>query len=405
MRVLSMAASVGTSIWTARVMGPDKLGISTLAMAFATQAGLFVALNQDPSLVRRYAAVSASTESERSEFVSSLFYFRFLAWLFVALIGLVYGLMSGSMWPALGAVLCGAATANSPLWLMQAQERMVTQIRLTIFQQVLIALVVFVFLRKTSPAGFDLFLSGLVACAISFVNWRLALGKARLSLAWPTNFLNKSVQLIKGGRWLFFTGLAIYAYTKTEQILLGALANVADLGKYRTALQVSAAVTGITTLVPMVLYPKFIKWQKEGDLVLWKHQKRIGGLASLVCAFLLALAMPIITHFHPVVFGRAYETAAWPAVFLVASQFVIVLNSIFCWGLWAQSRDRDLFWLFLAVGIFSTGSNLWAIPQFGMLGAAVVNLLSESLVLVVSFWMCARSSKKYRNQVAAVSVV
>jgi len=34
--------------------------------------------------------------------------------------------------------------------------------------------------------------------------------------------------------------------------------------------------------------------------------------------------------------------AAYPFAFLVTSKFVIVLNGIFGWGLWAQAEDKKM---------------------------------------------------------------
>ncbi len=381
LRALALLCGLFSSVLIARSIGPDKLGISTFAMVAAAQLSLLITSNQEPSLIRRMADDSLKHQAAGDEFVSGIFFLRSFVFCLIAIIGLFIGITYGYKIVTIGAIFYGFALSNPPLWLYQSKEILGRQLWFNAIQQVLTLLGVIAFVRKDITVGLDLLIVGLCSALITSLSWIYIIRVMGIRLSLSIDGLRRAVSSYKGGGWLFLSGLAIFAYTRLEQPLIGLLADIEALGRYRTAFQVSSAVASITGLVPMYLYPQLLTWSKQGSEHLWRMQKRTAILSVYIILVVSLFVCPSILLLYPVVFGPSYNLAAWPAIVLVLSQFIVVVSGIFAWGLWAAGRDRQVCIIYVMAAIFSIVTNILFIPKFGIMGAAVVNLCSETLVL------------------------
>jgi O-antigen/teichoic acid export membrane protein len=72
---------------------------------------------------------------------------------------------------------------------------------------------------------------------------------------------------------------------------------------------------------------------------------------------------------------------------LAVAMFFSYLNSLFNYTLIAVGKQNALLWINGSACLFNIGVNLWAIPQFGFRGAAVVTVLTEVFVLLAAaYW-------------------
>ena len=135
-------------------------------------------------------------------------------------------------------------------------------------------------------------------------------------------------------------------------------------------------------MIPAILYPRMIEWHRQGAATLWGQQWRIMRLG--ICLFIpgTIAAFYFTPHLYQVLYGPAFLSAAYPFAMLLVSRMLNVMSGIFGWGLWAQHRDRLMLLLALATAIISLTLNFTLIPRMGLLGAATVCVLSESLMLL-----------------------
>ena len=66
---------------------------------------------------------------------------------------------------------------------------------------------------------------------------------------------------------------------------------------------------------------------------------------------------------------------------LFSAKIVSVGSSIFMWGGFAGHSDREIVMSTLAVACLSLGLNWLLIPEIGLVGAAIVNLTVQVLLL------------------------
>ncbi len=383
-RMASIAAAAAGGIWTTRCMGPQKLGISGMATAFYSQAALLVQFGLTPQLVREYKSDQhgpAGNERLVSETLSYRLGCALLLSAIWAAIALCLKLpvnwwLSTTMGMAM--LVANAGTCD---WLLQAQEDQVAQQRIAAIGAVGSALLSFALLRHTSPAGSDLVINAAVAITIGVLMWRAAMPQKHqpsISLSMARQGLNR----LWRGRYLFLSAIVIYCYTCLEWPLIGWLRSVEELGRYRSAIQVVGAVQPLLALLPALLYPRMIEWSKLGAGHLWEKQLNVAKVILLLSVPAIVATFVVVPMTYPYVFGERFRDAALPCCFLIASKFVVLLNGIFGWGLWALGKDRTMLVIMSITAALSLLLNLLLIPRFGMLGASIINIGSEVLILV-----------------------
>lgn len=383
-------------IYAARELGPEKLGISGMALTLVAQGSILANFGSDPLLVREYKEIKS--EEEKKIFIQDAFYSRVLLVLLFAIIISVVQLVFPH--PS----LCIIATAcviplvffqsNQALWILQAEENMPAQYLASTAGNLLMAALIFLFIRSSSPAGSDL-IASVAGVVLGFAtSWYLAirsLPKVHINFARITKILVRS-------KWLFLTAIVIYSYTKLEQPLLGMLRSVEELGIYRSALQITLGIQPFLLMFPTLLYPKLIAWKEKSLNHLWENQKRLFFLLITPILLISICTILIIPKIYSPMFGEEYKKASFPCAILVISQFIIVLNGIFAWGLWAAGKDKTMMGIMGVVGIISTTSNIIFIPCFGMIATASINLSSEILILIGCAYFMGRIAKQSQKE-------
>jgi O-antigen/teichoic acid export membrane protein len=183
------------------------------------------------------------------------------------------------------------------------------------------------------------------------------------------------------GRWLAISGIVGYIYVFFQTPLVGSLLGTAAVGQYRTAMTLVNGFQAFAVMVPALLYPRMIEWNRRGPDYLWQRQWQIMRVALLLFVPGVIAAFTFSPVVYRVLYGPVFLPAAFPFAMLLASKMVTVLNGIFGWGLWAQGRDRTMLTLTSVAAAASLSLNFLLIPRMGIFGAATVCLLSELIVL------------------------
>ena len=378
-------------IFAARQLGPEKLGISGMALTVVAQGSLIVVFGADALLVRRYRVVES--EEFRATLAQQAFTLRCFLTLVVAACLLLTLPWVWSHPSALLASVCVIPLiflqSNQALWILQAKEEVPAQYAANAASAFVNACVIFLIVRQDSPAGIDM-LAGLIGVAVAFsLSWYSAcrgVPALRLRFADVTRMLWDC-------RWLFLSAVVTYAYTRFEQPLLGVLRSLDELGVYRSALQIVAGVQPIFSLIPLLVYPKLISWRSESIERLWKGQISLFWTAVPWVILAAVAIVVILPNIYGLIFGAQFLHARYPCVILLVSKLVVILNGFFGWGLWAAERDKTMLVIMSFVGAVSVSLGFWLIPKYGLLAAAGVNLLSELLVFfltVLFMWRLSR---------------
>lgn len=362
-----------------------KLGVSGFLTPVSLWLTLFVTCSLDPLFIRRYK--TAATKEEREGWIETAMSQRFFLSMAIGLLAMGvawvihppadWWLGIWASWPLL------VFTAILPAWINMAEEDMPANFRASTVAALCTAGLYMTF-RPGQPAGWDVVVMAVAAVIQFFVQchsalkrlWPLPIRWSKMRGFWP---------VFHEGRWLFVSGILIYVYVAMESPMLELFSSQEELGKYSAATKLIASAQQILTLVPALLFPRFVEWRKLGADVMWRKQLKLAGILFLLSAPVCVLAFVL----SPMVFRLLYRgdlaESAIPFAVLFTSKVVVVFNGLFAQGLWAQAEDKKVFWVIFPTAAISFLCNIYLLPKYGMYAACSVNLFSELLVLAGCF--------------------
>ncbi len=205
------------------------------------------------------------------------------------------------------------------------------------------------------------------------MHWRprLARASALLRESWP----------------LLFASIAVLINMRIDQVMLGAMSSETAVGLYTAAVRLSE----IWYFVPMVIiasaYPALVavhgkderaeawQWRRLYALMFWM------ALAAGVGASLLA--GPVVV----MLFGSDYAAAGDVLEVHIWSGLAVCVGSV--WSKWMLLEGKLRMTLFVHVvsAALNIGCNLWLIPDYGAMGAAIATLVASLLSAFIGFFL------------------
>lgn len=382
-RLCSMALAGCGSVWAVRQLGPDKVGVSASVSAWIAPALLFAQLGMQPLVSREY-----QLSGNKLEYLYVVLIKRALLTTAIVVALIMYiavvGIPAGYGLAVVGGVILFLSQQLTPTWVLLAEERMGWYLALTLTPSILCSVMYFIFISSKSPAGSDLLYQSVFLALAQIPAWMLVWNRHRGEcVTFDRSLWRRLCGMVFRGRWLFFSGVTIYVYTAFERPYLAYACGARELGLYQSAITLTMLVVAVFGLIQQMLYPRFVAWNHESGQRLYREVNRLFRQSVLVLAPLCLAGTFAHLMLYERVFGDQFAGATYPALVLVYSKVVVFLNGLYGWALWADaSNDRTMAYLMFFVAIISWLLNLAMVPRFGMMGAACVNLLSETLILL-----------------------
>ena len=204
-------------------------------------------------------------------------------------------------------------------------------------------------------------------------DWRFswARGKELLRESWP----------------ILLSGLAVYLYSKTDQLMLGAMNQNAELGYYAAAVKISEICDFLPMITYSSIFPKLASL-REKDYPEYLNKFQIYCDAMMILwlgvAIPISLLSPWIVH---VLYGEKYaKSAAVLAIYVWAqfgSNFGVARNTYFT----IEGQLRYSLYLTVVGLILNVGLNWWLIPKYGAFGATAGTLITYFYVIILVNFM------------------
>lgn len=269
----------------------------------------------------------------------------------------------------------------------QGRERMALQARLTVL------------------AGFARSLGG-IACVYAFgsllpvVGWMLLVSAAQLIFAMRR--FDQAVAPARAGRgttpadvsWRSVVTMGLLtlfaiACVRADSVMIGVIKNREAVGIYTAAYTILAALEIIPWQIAQAITPVLARTfnsDRSSFDSSWQDGVRVVLLFSLPAALVTSFfASGVLELFY----GSKFNSGATALAILVWFAPVSVFNAIVAAVLYAARREL---WPTVASGIgvvVNLGVNLWAIPAYGIKGAAAVTVATELVVLFIQLWFIA----------------
>jgi O-antigen/teichoic acid export membrane protein len=176
---------------------------------------------------------------------------------------------------------------------------------------------------------------------------------------------------------------------KLDAVLLSLLRSPADVGVYTVAyrfLEQSLVLPGVFMAAVFPLLAAAVRGEGAADVI----RKSFSFL--LVVGIPLALALVVLADpLVALVAGEGFGAAAVPLRILAPALVFTFVNAVFASLLIALNRQRALILVSLGGLTLNVLANLYAIPRFGYVGAAVTTVVSEGIGLCAVFLLARRA--------------
>lgn len=373
--ILRMAVGLFVGIWVARYLGPEEFGLFNYALAFVALFTPLAALGLEDIVIRDIVR-----DPEAKEATLGTAFFLMLAGgmiAFLAAVGVILILRPGdsqSHWlvsiVALGTLFQAFSVID--YWFhSQVQAKYLVMSKGGAF---LLAsgLKIVLILSHAPLAAFAWVYSlelAVIALGLVFVyrrggdrlaNWRATAKRAGglLQDCWP----------------LFFSGVVIMVYLRIDQVMLGQLAGIKEVGIYSVAVRLAEIWIFMPTAIFLSVFPAIIEARATSEELMYERLQQLYNLMALLG---YAVAIPVAFLGGWVVttlYGAAYSRAGGMLALLIWANLFIYLEIARSAFLSSMNWTRLHFVTVLLGALLNIGLNYLLIPALGGSGAAIASL-------------------------------
>ncbi|MBS1266371.1 MAG: hypothetical protein MAG795_00338 [Candidatus Woesearchaeota archaeon] len=177
------------------------------------------------------------------------------------------------------------------------------------------------------------------------------------------------------GTWLIRVG---------DRYVLKYFTDLSSVGIYNFGYSLVSFVLGLANVITFVIYPYY-----SG------HWKQKGVYQNMTIKYVLMLALPACfglffmrEQFITLIAGQSYLSSSTIMAILILFPIFGALNILFYQTLLIKNKTWQAGITYLGVGILNIILNAIFIPTYGMVGAAIVNVLSYILIFIITWKLC-----------------
>ncbi len=283
-----------------------------------------------------------------------------------------------------------------PLWFFQGIERMKYVALLNLVSRLVFTVLVFAVIRRRDDYPLVPLFHSLGALTTGVAGLALALLKFKVRLATPSRASLK--KHIKAAHHIFAGKIAVSFYTTTNVVILGFFTSDAIVGYFAAGEKIVRAVQGLEIPFSQAVFPYISKRAGESPRDALRFIRKV----TLPVVIVTALASVALFVFAPVIGRIALGEASQDSVRVIrmlASVPLIVGAAIIYADLFLLGFGLAKTWarIILCSGVLSlTGAAVFVgILKMGYVGLSINVVLTESLVLILSFLAYRKASKGF----------
>ena len=268
----------------------------------------------------------------------------------------------------------------TPLVLLQAQERPVAYVAVTIWAALTTtALTVWFVVRGGGAEGY---LTGVLLGAALAALPYLALTMRQIR---PVFRLRVLLPALAFSLPLVPHALAAWALEMSDRAILTRFIPLHDVGVYSLGYQLGAAMGLLTTAFNAAWVPfLFGSLKEEGGAAHSRLARLVSYYAAALCFIGLGWSLLVkhaIGYLAGPEFGEAYRITPWVVGGYVFGGLYLIPTNLLFW----QQRTTVIPLVTVAAGAVNVGLNLWLVPRHGAIAAAWSTLAAYAVLLVLTW--------------------
>ena len=379
-KILRMGVGLLVGVWVARYLGPEQFGLLNFSLAFTGLFGSIAVLGLDGIVVRDIVREPASAGITLGTAAMMQLIGGLVAYLLI--LGSIHYLrpddtLARGIIGILGLMMLFKASDIAIFWFeSQVQSKYTVWVQNGIFLM-FAAIKVLLILQEAPLMALVWAMVGeavLVALILLIVMvWHgVALHSLRVSVERGVTLLHDSWPLI-------LSAIAVSVYMQIDQLMLGEMIGDEAVGIYSAAVKISEVWSFIPLAIVASVFPAILEARNQSVA---QYHARLQKLYDLMVILSLSVAIPMTFLATPIVrflFGEAYvESGIVLAIHIWASVFVFLGVASSKWFL-AENRQLLSLQRTILGAIANVGLNLWLIPFYGSIGAAIATVISYAI--------------------------
>jgi O-antigen/teichoic acid export membrane protein len=389
---ISMILSMVLSIFIARLLGDLYFGHYSFAITFITLYTVFMDLGYDTLLVRDVARDKSLVNKYINNILSLRFLTSFIIFILMVLTINIMGYpeVVKNIVYLLGLSNILESLSNVFRTTFRAFEKMEYEAALTIILYTI---------RVSLGLGILFLGYGLLAVASVFIlssliNFLLSvivcwIKFTRFKLTFENDFFRHTIKIA-----LPLAGLALFGFVfvRIDIIMLSIMKGDAVVGWYNAAYTILGAFTPIPQIIMSALFPLFSYYSvSSNESLLFAYRKSFKflfllGLPIAVGVFLIS--DKIILLF----FGQNFFNTIIALQILSWDLFIKFLYLCALFVLISINKQKQILITVICTALLNIGLNIFLIPSYSYVGAAVATLITETFLLIVYLYLNHRYS-------------
>lgn len=378
-KLLRMGVGLFVGVWIARYLGPEQFGLWNFSIAFVALFGAFATLGLDSIVVRELV----KNPERQNELLGTAFVLKIVG----ALIALILVMVAitfiryGETLTLLLVAITAAGFIFQSLNVIDFYFQANVKSRYTVYAVntafILMTLIKIILLIFSAP---------LIAFALAGLG-EVALTSIFLIFAFRFNHQNMrewhycrnvAGELLKHSWPLILSGLAIMIYMRIDQIMIGQMLGDVEVGLFSAAVRISEVWYFVPMAIASSILPSLVSTKRQSEAL---YNSRLQKLFDLMVILALLLAIPLTLLSDWVVvflYGETYRNAGLVlAIHVWGGVFVFLGVASGQWFI-TENLQNLAFYRTLLGAILNVFANIILIPTYGIAGAAVSTLLSQS---------------------------
>ena len=195
---------------------------------------------------------------------------------------------------------------------------------------------------------------------------------------------NSSLKLLKRGLPFILSTLSIAVALKIDQVMIGWICGMEELGQYSIAVKVNSSLYFLPTILSQTFIPLVAENVKtkssESILKMYKYAWLMGLIMTLLGVF-------IFSNLIPYIFGNEFTKAKTALMFLSPCSFFVAIGC--AQGVWYNVNNKEnlLAKRTLLSTIINIAINFVLLPFMGSYGAGISTTLSSALsVFLINYF-------------------
>ncbi|MCZ7557317.1 MAG: oligosaccharide flippase family protein [Bacteroidia bacterium] len=364
----------------ARAFGADVLGIIALGSTLLTVFSAIIVFGQDTYGIRRVASEPDNVRLITSEVISTKLMLSIpVVFLYVAFVAMLFGStgIHDTVLYLFGLPLIFSVFSLDFLFIGQERNHLIGA-RMLVQATCYFLCLGAISLLSGTVVLIPVSLAGAVLAGTIFSHSR---GRPDLHLR-IAGILQRSRQALKASTILGISQISVILYLQLNVLVVGAIVAAEQLGIYAAGQRVTAALAFVPGILLQVHMARIGSASSAGERrrcigTLLQSMSFIGGL---LCGNLFILA-PVVL---PAVFGLAYSGGIVPLRILSVALWVVFFNMSFANPLLLWNEERKYLTIVVSAGLLNLAASVVLSHRWGITGAAIATLITETYVLAMS---------------------